>query len=79
MPLLAWFVAGYRPIIRQRLGSGGASVRRNCPYRCVDPAVGTFSPRDEPIVGQGPFVMNTSQEIRQAMADYMSGKMGRLS
>jgi hypothetical protein len=23
--------------------------------------------------------MNTSQEIRQAMADYMSGKMGRLS
>ncbi len=36
-------------------------------------------PIDEPIVGQGPFVMNTSQEIRQAMADYMSGKMGRLS
>ena len=36
-------------------------------------------PIDEPIVGQGPFVMNTSQEIRQAMADYRSGKMGRLS
>ncbi len=36
-------------------------------------------PIDEPIVGQGPFVMNTSQEIRQAMADYMSGKMGRLT
>lgn len=36
-------------------------------------------PIDEPIVGQGPFVMNTSQEIRQAMSDYMSGKMGRLS
>lgn len=36
-------------------------------------------PIDEPIVGQGPFVMNTSQEIRQAMADYQSGKMGRLS
>jgi len=36
-------------------------------------------PIDEPIVGQGPFVMNTSQEIRQAMADYMSGKMGHLS
>ncbi|MGH9902700.1 MAG: pirin family protein, partial [Pyrinomonadaceae bacterium] len=36
-------------------------------------------PIDEPIVGQGPFVMNTSQEIRQAMADYWSGKMGRLS
>jgi quercetin 2,3-dioxygenase len=36
-------------------------------------------PIDEPIVGQGPFVMNTSQEIRQAMADYVSGKMGHLS
>lgn len=36
-------------------------------------------PIDEPIVGQGPFVMNTAQEIRQAMADYLSGKMGRLS
>jgi redox-sensitive bicupin YhaK (pirin superfamily) len=36
-------------------------------------------PIDEPIVGQGPFVMNTSQEIRQAMTDYQSGKMGHLS
>jgi quercetin 2,3-dioxygenase len=36
-------------------------------------------PISEPIVGQGPFVMNTSQEIRQAMADYWSGKMGHLS
>lgn len=35
-------------------------------------------PIDEPIVGSGPFVMNTPQEIRQAMADYQSGKMGRL-
>ena len=36
-------------------------------------------PIDEPIVGRGPFVMNTSQEIQQAMLDYMSGKMGHLS
>jgi redox-sensitive bicupin YhaK (pirin superfamily) len=36
-------------------------------------------PIDEPIVGQGPFVMNTSHEIRQAMEDYRSGKMGHLS
>jgi redox-sensitive bicupin YhaK (pirin superfamily) len=35
-------------------------------------------PIDEPIVGQGPFVMNTAHEIRQAMEDYQSGKMGRL-
>ncbi len=36
-------------------------------------------PIDEPIVGQGPFVMNTAEEIHQAMRDYQSGKMGRLS
>ena len=36
-------------------------------------------PIDEPIVGQGPFVMNTAHEIREAMADYRSGKMGHLS
>ncbi len=36
-------------------------------------------PIDEPIVGSGPFVMNTPEEIRQAMADYQKGKMGRLS
>jgi redox-sensitive bicupin YhaK (pirin superfamily) len=36
-------------------------------------------PIGEPIVGSGPFVMNTPAEIRQAMADYQSGKMGRLS
>ena len=35
-------------------------------------------PIDEPIVGMGPFVMNSSGEIRQAMVDFESGRMGRL-
>jgi redox-sensitive bicupin YhaK (pirin superfamily) len=35
-------------------------------------------PIDEPIVGSGPFVMITSQEIRQAVTDFQSGRMGRL-
>ena len=35
-------------------------------------------PIDEPIAGSGPFVMNTGEEIRQAIADYQSGKMGHL-
>lgn len=33
---------------------------------------------NEPIVGMGPFVMNTQQEIYQAVADYQSGRMGHL-
>jgi redox-sensitive bicupin YhaK (pirin superfamily) len=36
-------------------------------------------PIDEPIVGYGPFVMNTQSEIVQAIDDYRSGKMGRIS
>lgn len=35
-------------------------------------------PIGEPIVGQGPFVMNRPEEIRQAIADYQSGQMGHL-
>jgi quercetin 2,3-dioxygenase len=33
-------------------------------------------PLKEPVVAQGPFVMNTEQEIRQAYLDYQSGKFG---
>jgi hypothetical protein len=36
-------------------------------------------PIEEPIVGQGPFVMNTRAEIEQAMDDYRNGRMGRLA
>jgi len=31
-------------------------------------------PLDEPVVSHGPFVMNTHDEIRQAVADYQAGK-----
>lgn len=37
---------------------------------------GHGKPFNEPIVAQGPFVMNTQQEIHEAIKDYHSGKMG---
>ena len=35
-------------------------------------------PIDEPIVGHGPFVMNSEQEIHQAFVDFQSGRFGRM-
>jgi hypothetical protein len=36
------------------------------------------APIDEPVVSYGPFVMNTKDEIVQAVRDYQTGKMGHL-
>lgn len=36
-------------------------------------------PIDEPIVGYGPFVMNSEDEIRQAIGDFNSGRFGRIA
>lgn len=37
---------------------------------------GHAEPLNEPVVAHGPFVMNSEEEIRQAMKDYQMGKMG---
>jgi quercetin 2,3-dioxygenase len=35
-------------------------------------------PINEPVMGQGPFVMNTAEEIREAFREYQSGALGKL-
>ena len=34
---------------------------------------------NEPIVGYGPFVMNTEQEISKTVADFNSGRFGQIT
>jgi redox-sensitive bicupin YhaK (pirin superfamily) len=36
------------------------------------------APIEEPVVGYGPFVMNSEAEIRRAISDFNSGRFGRL-
>jgi len=56
----------------------GTTLRIDC-VQAVTALLLCGEPIDEPIVGQGPFVMNTRREIYQAIVDYQSGKMGALS
>ncbi|MBV7261335.1 pirin family protein [Photobacterium sp. 2_MG-2023] len=37
------------------------------------------APLNEPVVGHGPFVMNTREEISQAIFDYNNGQFGKIS
>ena len=57
------------------LERAGAGMRIECQEDAMV-LVLAGEPIDEPVVAQGPFVMNTREEIRQAIVDYQAGRMG---
>ena len=74
-------VHGSEPVAAAEVGlfdRAGTSIGIDCAHDATALLL-CGEPIDEPIVGYGPFVMNSAQEIRQAIADYQSGKMGHLS
>ncbi len=50
-------------------------VEANAPTKLL---IMSGQPLNEPIVGYGPFVMNTVEEIKQAFLDFEAGRMGQL-
>ena len=74
-------VNGSEPVAAAEVGlfdRAGTSIGLDCAHDATALLL-CGAPIDEPIVGYGPFVMNNSQEIHQAITDYQSGKMGHLS
>jgi redox-sensitive bicupin YhaK (pirin superfamily) len=61
-----------------RLSSDGEGARVQADRDSIL-LVMTGEPIDEPVVGYGPFVMNTEGEIRQAIDDFNSGRFSRVA
>lgn len=57
-------------------GPGDTIVLQASDQRALDVLLLGGQPLREPVVAYGPFVMNTEDEIRQAFADYQSGRLG---
>jgi redox-sensitive bicupin YhaK (pirin superfamily) len=61
-------------VIFERSGNGILVIARSDAQLLVMDG----EPIAEPVVGQGPFVMNSRAEIQQAFEEYQLGKMGEL-
>lgn len=81
-------------VLRGRVTVSGTTTVGDAELAVLDPEGDTFAlrasqdttllfmggePLNEPIVGHGPFVMNTQGEILQALLDFNAGKMGTLA
>ncbi len=73
---------GERHDAGQRSATGGIEPARKTLHleASSDASVLLLSgePLNEPIVGYGPFVMNTKQEIAEAVRDFNSGRFGQI-
>ena len=67
---------GEAEIARLSTDGAGISVKADGDAMLL---VMTGEPINEPVFGHGPFVMNTEGEIRQAIADFNSGKFGAMA
>jgi quercetin 2,3-dioxygenase len=61
--------------VLERAGEGPVQLRAARDARVL---ILSGEPIDEPVASYGPFVMNTRDELIQAVEDYQSGKMGHL-
>jgi redox-sensitive bicupin YhaK (pirin superfamily) len=71
--------ADRRPLPHRAAGvlSGGDAVRIEAGPRGAHVLLLAGKPIGEPVVQYGPFVMNSREEIEQAIADFQAGEMGR--
>jgi quercetin 2,3-dioxygenase len=68
--------AGEADTVMLDAGERGVAIE---PAGAASVLVLTGQPIDEPIVGYGPFVMNSQAEIAQAAADYNAGRFGAMA